>query len=516
MMAVWDRFRRRTVGEVAVAPSTEGRPTRPGMLAREASIDGYAAMSALRDEDTGWQGGVGITGAYPTPSSSEVVATARWLYETNPIASAAIDIAISFLLGDGVRPDSDDPKVAAVLDRHWDDPENDLDIALPDWWRERDLTGTLLLRAHYRNPEAARAADEATNGRILWEMIPVERIASVEHLHARPRVVVLAARPGAQPERLDVVRIDDDPRSPTFGRRIGDCYLITRRADRGTGLGRSILGPAAAWLTAHADFLRARADRARIMNNVIWAVTIEGATDEQLRSKAAESRRPKPNSVLFMSDKQKWDPISPNLGGNDATAEERMIKGMALAGAGPVPEHWLGLGDYANRATAVAMSDPVIKGYSARQREIVHVVRELLRFALDVAIRSGVLRDTVTNRDGEGQPARGNRPTLDAFTITVPEMAPSDNVQVANATTGLVAALATARAEGWIDVDTCQRVLATQLQQVGVDVDLALVRERLAAEEEERAANAPDVPPVDAEDDSADDGDAAPDDGGKA
>jgi hypothetical protein len=269
-----------------------------------------------------------------------------------------------------------------------------------------------------------------------------------------------------EPRRLRIIRLDEDPESPTFGRLSGDCFYFAINKARSASRGVSDLFSIGDYLDGYDKMLFGMVDRVGFSNAFIWDVLLKGATEETVQEWLKEQRPPRPGSVRVHNEQVEWKAVTPNLGAGDFNDAARTIKNMNLAGAG-FPEHWFADGGNVNRASALEMGEPTLRTLLERQGFVAFVIRELMEFVIDQAVAAGTLAETVDRR----------------FTVEMPEMSVRDLAKAAQALAQVGSTVIELRRAGLIDRDTAQQLVARTAIQVGVEMDLTEVRARLEEED---------------------------------
>ena len=161
--------------------------------------------------------------------------------------------------------------------------------------------------------------------------------------------------------RLEVVHLDEDPDSPTFGRLTGECFYWTINKARAASRGISDLFAAADWVAGYDQMLFALMNQMDALSRFIWDVRLEGMTAEQIRDWLKENGTPpRPNSIRAHNEKVSWQAVAPPVQAADRSEGVRLIKNFILGGMG-FPEHWFADGAATNRATALEQGEPTLK-----------------------------------------------------------------------------------------------------------------------------------------------------------
>lgn len=378
---------------------------------------------------------------------------AWYLYDMNPMGRRLINLVTEFVLGEGVRIVADDPAVGAWLERFWRDPVNAMDLTLAEYVRELALFGEQCYTA-VRNPASGEVRlgyvdpfeiDEVVHGTFAaGELaVPIEVVLKKNVLSNEP------------PRRLKIIRREEDPASPSFGRLAGDCFFFAINKARRATRGRSDIFALADWLDAYEQMLFDQVDRSQLLNVFVWDVLLKGKTQEEIDEwLKTQGRPPRRASLRAHNENVEWRAVAPSLGGQDMTDTARLFKNHILGGAG-FPEHWFAEGGQTNLATAVEMGTPTFKMLSERQRYVIHLLRAILDYVIDSGMAAGSLAEDANRR----------------YEIVVPDLSVRDTSRLAAALAQVVAALEKAETAGWVRKATAARIFAALATQLGVDVN---------------------------------------------
>lgn len=175
--------------------------------------------------------------------------------------------------------------------------------------------------------------------------------------------------------------------------------------------GESELAAAMDWLKAHKDFMENRATLTTAAAQIAWkkkrksgAAGID-AEVTRLRSTLTqninswEGNPPSaPGSTLVQNDGTDTEWMKTDTGGANALADERIMRMMAGAGMGGIPNHYFGDEANANLATATSMELPLLKTYEAWQQLLSDSLQALFEFVLTVAHEAGRIGDRDDSR----------------------------------------------------------------------------------------------------------------------
>jgi hypothetical protein len=215
-------------------------------------------------------------------------------------------------------------------------------------------------------------------------------------------------------------------------------------------------------------------ERALLIKSFVWDVTLTGADETTIENYIKKIGTPKPGTVRAHNENVAWNAVAPNMNAWDLINSVDVLLGHIAAGLG-VPKHWISGVVDVNLATANQMSEPAIKHLTSRQQYVRAMTVRLVTFALDSAELAG--------RIARRRPSPGVLPEPWPITVSMPDLRQSDGTATAVGLKAMVEVLIAARADGQVDLQTAQAAVAMQLGQIGIDVDLEAMRQRVAAEQ---------------------------------
>ena len=214
-------------------------------------------------------------------------------------------------------------------------------------------------------------------------------------------------------------------------------YAINRPV--GCTRGEGDLAPILPWLRRYREWLEDRVRVNRYRNAFLWKVTVQGASESELRRRRSELMRPPPpGSVIVTNEGERWETVNPQVQAQEAESDGKALRLIVAAGAG-VPLHFLAEGESATRATAAEMGDPTFRHYRQRQMFFCHVLEDVALVALRRAALIG--KGPLVGVPVEREP----RIVAEAGDITR-----DDNLRLAQAAREITGALAVmASTAGW-------------------------------------------------------------------
>ena len=439
-----------------------------------------------------------------------VLKAAYWLYLSNPLARRVIDVTRDYVVQGGVtvqaRGDDDDLRAAQqdIIEKFWDDPDNAMDLSLYQQVAELGLYGEQIWSA----------AVNPVDGRVSLGYVDPEEVKDVIVDPKNTKIVRAVVLKGDGPNDsryLKVINYDQTPGAKTYGRLVGaetdaqgqvietlkvgdkeisydgSCFFFAINKVSNAKRGQSDLATLIDWIDAYDQFLMNELDRSLLMKAFVFDVACQGMTEEQIKEYAKANGVPKPGSVRYHNEKITWAAVSPDLKTADAQIGADLLLGHTATGAG-IPKLWLGGSVDVNFATARELSEFGFAKLNARQRFVRYMVERVIIFVHDCAELKGQLPRRADLKDG--------RPAPWMFVVTLPEIRARDLKSGADTTKAIVDAVMTARADTLIDEQVAQEAIAVGLSELGLDVDLEQMRERIEEEKAARAEAAEQVPPA--------------------
>jgi hypothetical protein len=379
---------------------------------------------------------------------------AYYLYLVNPLARRIVEYTKNYVVGDGISLRAADPAVNAVVQQFWNDPVNRLDFMLPESVRELSIFGEQCWLAAV-NPVNGRVRlgylDPAEIEAVEWGEMAIG--AEAEMVVSVPVAVLRKSANGEPARRFRIIRVDEDPSSPTYGRLTGECFYFAVNKARTASRGISDLFAISDYLDGYDKMLFGLIDRVGFSNAFIWDVLMKGATEDKIQEWLKEQKPPRPGSVRVHNEQVEWKAVAPTLNAGDFNEAARTIKNMNLAGAG-FPEHWFAEGGNVNRASALEMGEPTLKTLIERQGLVAFMVRQAVEFAIDQAVAAGTLPESADR----------------TFDVKMPQLSVRDMAKAAGAVSQVASAVVSLRQAELIDRDTARQMIAAAAIELGVEM----------------------------------------------
>lgn len=405
----------------------------------------------------------------------------RYLYDSNPLGGWLIDGRVDLLLGDelgfsvevdATSLDLDAEKAAelvrrikAKLARFWDHPAHNLRMRADEYITAYMLDGELCLPVAGKNDVDGVPELDFIDSSLIGRVAPVAGSSLVFGS------VVLKAEPGKEPKSLEVVRFNSSK-----GILEGECFYFRNSRIPNAMRGRPEILRQADWIDSLDQFLFSRADRAPLMNSLLWDVTLNGAHDGEIKKRSDELRKEgpvRPGTTRVHNERETWAAVVPNLNSADASDEAKLLRNYIL-GSKSIPESWYAEGGDVNRATAGEQSDVALMALRAWRRRVRLIFGTILEYAYD-SIHEKAPNDFPARRDGV------------RLKVDLPPLAERDISRLGGVVQNVVASLEVAVARGLISQRTAQKVFLHIVDRLGVPVDPDDEASQIEAEAGERA-----------------------------
>ena len=405
------------------------------------------AIVSGRKEDKGWRAITEDARRDLTPLTQErMQEIAFHLYDTNPLAHRLLELTKDFVVGEGITFSAEDPEVEKVLQEFWNDPVNAWNLKQGQRVLELGLYGEQFY------PVAVNDVD----GKVRMGYLDPAAVAKVISDPENVEVVRQVKRKGTMTQvqkTYEVVNLDGDLKSKTYGYLVGDIFFFAINKVANALRGRSDLFSLADWIDGYDQFLFNRLERSHLMNVFLWDVTLEGYNQRQIDDWLKEQGLPKPASMRAHNEKVKWKAIVPELGAHDASEEAKLFRNMILGGAGD-PPHWFAGGEGITRATALEMATPVMKRLKTRQRYFRYMIELIFLFVIHQAIIHKRLKREVNQ----------------SYTVALPKLLEKDIYTLSLGLKFIMEALAKGMEKEWITEKDARRIYAYMMSQLGLEI----------------------------------------------
>jgi len=378
------------------------------------------------------------------PDLHRMRATSSYLFRFNPLGFRGAKLMRDYITGPGAYIEANDASVAQVLRSFWRNPYCNMDRIIRRATIDAILYGRVAL--------TVASSDLSGDTRIGYVNPFLINKVMPDH-----RNIILAEQVFIDNKPFTVVHIDEDPNSPTYGKRIGECFYFAVNCVGDDIEGMSDLFPVADFADCLDQLIFSSLERMSEEMKWVWDIQMTGASEQQVREMADGLNRnpPKPGSFNVHNEFIKWSPLASGIQASNVNDEANMIRDYALGGMG-VPTHFFSEPNAGGRQLAEAMASPAYQTLGARQAEIELLVTEIGEYVLDHKIIAGQL------------PADVDR----TFTISFPKISMRDLQRIGGAMLRVAQALAIASENRWIDETIGKRIFMAMLAQLDLGVSL--------------------------------------------
>jgi len=429
---------------------------------RRSVQESVASLVAFADRDNspGWRP-IGGRGRYSNdPPMAELEKSRDFAFDLwlrNPLAYSIVEIMVSFVCGSGIVYQTNN-RTQAIIDKFWKHPSNDLDLTMEMKVRALSLYGELCL------PAFVSAGGDVTLG-----FVSSKQIHSILPDATNPAIqdkVVLRPKSSTvgdvdKPDTLQIIRVDTNPTSSTYGKLVGDCFYFSINRTPDVTRGISDLFSIADWLSVHDQVLFDRAERVAAMNTWFRDVEIQGASADEIKKFMSDERNtPSRSQREFVHNERiKANMLSPNLNASDAVDDAAMIKDHILAGSG-FPDTWFASQSARSRSASAEMSEPTYRRIGSRQKYWREALSSMIRFAIEQYMSKLTIK------------SRG----LDtSFKLNMPNISKRD-IQRAGGVFGYIADfMEKAQTNDWLTKDEIRGVTKSLLAELGFEAGEAIV-----------------------------------------
>jgi hypothetical protein len=335
-------------------------------------------------------------------------------YRSNPMARAIIDTYTSFCVGDsGVSCQVTNPQVRALVDEFWTDPRNNLPAIQELFLRDQLIMGETLLELM------------VGRGTGVTRFSPIDPtcISDVSLLRGNPLWPErIHYRMNGEDQALTVAAVDDNT-----GLRTGQAMFWAPNKTLITDTrGMPFLMPVLDWLDSYDTVLSNLIDRTALMRHIVYDVTIDGSQEDvdNYVTRRGGTHIPRSGSMEVHNTSVAIKPMSAETGAYEDSAAAKSVLTLVAGGTG-LAKTWLAEPEDSNRATSLTMAEPVRRRVQGVQKTWLGYQTELVRYAVDQAVRARRLPRTVQATD----PKTGHTydiPAAQSVTVTGPEVAAAD------------------------------------------------------------------------------------------
>lgn len=389
------------------------------------------------------------------------LADALSAWRLNPLARQLVRLTRGFVLQNGITFHTKQKKDQKWLNEFWTHKQNRMARRLPQWCDALTLFGEVFPVLFFNHADGmsyvrtvpAKAIDNIITKpgdyethlayhQIADPILPgmegnaslIAPVGGREWLSSAAVMERWASLPDNKPEMLH------------FAVNVPDGGI------RGSG----DLDPVLNWLSMYKDWLTDRWTINKAKASHVWDLKVEGADATVLRNRKRELEKAVAHAGGFYvhNEKESLNVVYPGIAADSVEPDGKAMRLMIAAGGG-VALHHLGENDSVTRASSSNSDRGTLSHYAARQQDLIDVCAYMLDRAAWRAKQAGRLSY------GKG-----------GFVVEaeVSELTREDNLMLAQAASQMVAAMATAKVNGWVDDATAAGLMYKFAGEV-VDVD---------------------------------------------
>jgi hypothetical protein len=393
-----------------------------------------AALAAVTANSPGKEGD-GLRRISPLPYDldrdpqqiSEDFSTALDAWRTNPIGRRIVTLVTAYVTGDGITLQSSYNPLQKFISAFWSHPQNHMPTRQREWCDELTRTGELFIVLHTNPADGMSYVRAISAGAIdkietepgdyetelsYHETVPIDDPDYKDGGRTWFSPNSESATPALAPERSAGASVNN----PQSAIPLMLHFAINRPV--GAVRGESDLAPILSWLRRYNRWLEDRVRLNAAARAFLWIVKVP---PQMVAAKTEEYRRqPEAGTVIVAENgAEQWEAIGPKLEARDAMLDGRAIRWMIAAGGPGTSLVDFGEAEEANLATAKAMAEQRQKIMRGKQHLFAHILATVLLTAYNRAATMGVFR--------------GRQCTADDLEISLPDISPTDNNDLATA-----------------------------------------------------------------------------------
>lgn len=257
---------------------------------------------------------------------------------------------------------------------------------------------------------------------------------------------------------FDVIRLNDDPKSGSYGLLEGECFYFAINNVSNQPEGVSDLLGSADWLDMLDKMLFNTLQFVNALSRYFQDVELTGADDKKLEEWKKKNPISQNLARFVHNDKVKFSILTPNINNADPSEIVRLYKNIVLGSQG-YPEHWFADGGNTNLATAVEQGTPIMRQLKNRQQYIIYILQTMLRFALHKAY--GMREGFTLTKD------ELNRIVIN---IIAPEFERKDFDKIGEGLKKIGDLLLQAEENKWLSKETSGRIFRSMVDIIGYDI----------------------------------------------
>jgi hypothetical protein len=328
----------------------------------------HLTTTGLRETDSNFYPGSNMSQLYRDRYDYDrqtILAECLRAWRVNPIARRIVKLMSMFIVGEGIKVQSDHKATDEYLRTWWNHPLNRLGRSTISFCDEATRSGNLFFLC---------TPDQST-GMLYVRAVPADQIEEI--ISADNDIQQeLAYKPAAQGQ---------DP-WPAYDRSNMQKFFMLHYAYNqpvGVPWGEPDLAPMLPWIGRYSSWLedRARLNRFRFAWLMVWKRKWTSEAEKTAKSLEMQANPPPPGSWLLLDEDESMEMPSPNLESGDAEKDGLALKKMIAIGAG-IPPHYLAEPESSTRTTAEAAGTPTFRGLEQTQALFLDILSEIAQIAV--------------------------------------------------------------------------------------------------------------------------------------
>lgn len=310
-------------------------------------------------------------------------------YNHNPVAKAAVNLNVAFVMGDGVKIAANNPIVQKVVDE-WIEGVGAYGLSFQDKWRMAYRDGCVIGEFFVYAPIDKKTGypvfklwDPTTVWEIVTDPRDIERVQYAYRQFTTQYQLTLSADAGTKPPVAVEYVIEQVPPE--------DWLQVKINATVGEKRGRSDLFPVLGWLKRFKDWFNAAVVSAQINNAFViwWKINGDQSDVDAFKANADFTRVPPPGSAFFTNEAVTPTMLRPGDVGELGDTGQQLL-GL-IATSMNLPPEYLGVQGAGTRATALTRSEPAAKYFEQRQQLMREAISWMVRRVIACAKERGDL-----------------------------------------------------------------------------------------------------------------------------
>jgi hypothetical protein len=310
---------------------------------------------------------------------TEIETDALKAWRENPIAKRIVSMTTQFVVGKGVKIETEHEITSKFIRKWWDHRLNNMSIRVHEWCDELTRSGNLFI---------VISTDAA--GMSYMRAFPSSQMLEIQTAaNDIDQEIAYYLKPAG--DDTDTVGPDGQLRGKRFPAYDENKDRVTSKGTFKTimlhyavnkpvgGLwGESDLAPLLRWLARYSAWLEDRVRLNRFRNIFLFWVKAKFANKGEMMERQAElnANPPNPGSILVSDYDEEWSTLYPNLASFEAAEDGLAIKKILAVGSGN-PLHYLAEPESATRTTAESSGLPTYRNYEQRQEFFLFVLEDI-------------------------------------------------------------------------------------------------------------------------------------------